>query len=254
MKASKWLIVAFILCLFPVTASAEWERTISAWDTRLPAQGKLQVSLWDGYETWGDEGADGKSIVGTLYVNYGLTDKWSVCLAPSFYRWQEHGIGSESGLSDTGLMTTYRFLDESKSGLDLAVMGSMGLPTGDEDKYLGSGNVEPAVRLLASKTLGSIIAVANVGARKIIDPDKGEKDFVLSADVEGIYPLNDKLSLNGVLSGNTARWDSADAYVDLGVGARFTPHKQLFVTGSVYRSLTSDVNDWYFQLGVGFEF
>ena len=46
MKSGKLWMAAGLACLFAATAGAEWQRTVSAWDTRLPAQGKLQLSLW----------------------------------------------------------------------------------------------------------------------------------------------------------------------------------------------------------------
>ena len=38
-----------MLGLAAATASAEWERTVNAWDTRLPDQGRVQASIWGSY-------------------------------------------------------------------------------------------------------------------------------------------------------------------------------------------------------------
>ncbi|MBU1910096.1 MAG: transporter [Verrucomicrobia bacterium] len=242
-----------VLCLFAVAASAAWERTVSAWDTRLPAQGKVQLSLWGDY--WASEaaGADATTLNGTLYLTYGIADNWSACVAPSFTRWDVDGGDSETGISDTDVMTTYRFMDEAEAGVDLAVQGRVQIPTGDEDKGLGTGHVEPKLMLLASKALGPIIAVANLGGIAVLDANDGEEDFILRAELEGIYPLSDQLSLNAVVSAMTARWDGADDMVDLGVGARFTPQEQLFVLGAGYVCFT-DAYDWGAQIAAGFEF
>ena len=253
MTAHKRIITLAIICLLPVIASAEWERTISTWDTRLPGQGKLHVSLWGGYWESKPHNADLIENDGYLDVTYGLADNWSVCLSPSLYKWDQDGGGSKAGISDTALMTTYRFRDEATSGFDLAAMGSLYLPTGDKDKDLGTGSVEPEVKLLASKKLGDIIAVANLGARAIINADAGEKNFMLSPSIEGVYPLNDKLSLNAAMSASTARFDGYDALVDLGVGARFKPLERMFVMASVYKCLT-DAYNWGFQIATGIEF
>lgn len=252
MKTFNCLMIMANLCIFPTLASADWERTVSNWDTRLPDQGKLQVSLWGGYSAWNNENIDGNDIFGDLDLTYGLEDNWSVAISPSFYRWEEDGGISEAGISDTSLMSTYRFLDEAKDNLDLAVMGSLKVPTGDEDKGLGSGSVEPKIKLLAAKTLGPIIAVANLGGYAILDARDGEKDFVMLAALEGVYPLSEQLSINAALTTLSARWDGEDELVDLGFGARFNL-QQMFVGGMAYTCLT-DNYDWGLQLAAGFEF
>ena len=134
MRTKKWLVMICGCCLAAVSASAEWERTISAWDSKLPDQGKFQMSLWGDYWEWESGGADGKEMDATLYLNYGLADNWSVVLAPGYTKWDQDRGGDEAGISDTGVLSTYRILDEAEAGFDLAVMGRVSLPTGDDDK------------------------------------------------------------------------------------------------------------------------
>lgn len=253
MKARTWILFVSVLCLMAVAASAEWERTVSAWDTRVPAQGKLQLSAWGGYYAWESGGADGNELGANVYAHYGLADNWSVCLAPGFMRWDVDGGGSESGLADTDVMTTYRFMDEAAAGFDIGVMAGVSLPTGDEDKGLGSGSVEPTVGLLAAKTFGAVVAVANIGGRLILDADDGEEDFTLGLSLEGIYSVSDQLSVNAAFSAATARWEDGDENADIGLGARFHPMEQAFLGGMAYLSLT-DSYDWGVTIGGGYEF
>lgn len=253
MTDRKWLAAVVLLCAFAGAASAEWERTVSAWDTRLPAAGKFQASLWAGYWEAEAGGADVNTMDGTLYLTYGIADNWSACVAPGFTRWDVDGGDSESGIGDTDIMTTYRFLDEKDAACDLAVLGRVQIPTGDEDKGLGTDHVEPGFLLLASKTLGPVIAVANAGGDAILDANEGEEDFILHAALEGVYPLNEQVSLNAVMSAATARRDGADDMIDLGLGTRFTPCEQTFVLGAGYVSFTDDY-DWGAQIAGGYEF
>ena len=255
MKTRIWVIVAVVLLLIPAMAQAEWERSVSAWDTRLPDEGKVQVSFWGGY--WENEvrGVDIQENTGYIDITYGLSDRWSFCVSPSVYRWNLEPGPAESGLSDTSVMTTYRFLDEDTHTFDMAVMASLSLPTGDDDKGLGSGKVEPGATLLLSKTLGPFIAVANLGGRAILDSrsNVGEKDFTGWAVLEGVYPLTERLSLNLAFSASTKRYDNADDGADVGLGFRFTPVKWMFLAGMAYASFT-DAYDWGVDLAFGFEF
>lgn len=253
MRLSKKLNMLAVILLLPVMARADWERTLSAWDTRLPNKGKTHVSLWGDYFKSEIGNADFTDKAAYLDLTYGISDKWSACLSPSFYAWDQEGGKSESGVSDTMLQTTYRFRDEAANSFDLAVMGELSFPTGSKHKDLGSGSLEPGGKLLASKTYGPMIAVVNLSAKAILNADKGEKDLILSTTLEGVYPLNDKLSLNASASAATARFSGADALVDLGLGTRYNVKDQLFVGGILYKCLT-DAYDWGVQLTAGVQF
>lgn len=127
------------------------------------------------------------------------------------------------------------------------------MTTGNDNRALGTGHVEPGVGLIVSKTLGPIIAVANLGGNAIINADNGENDAIGEAALEGIYPLCKKLGLNAQFSAATKRWNDEDALVDLGLGARFKPVKPVFLAGAAYKCLTDDY-DCGFQLAGGYEF
>ncbi len=255
MKTYRLVIVAVLLLLFPMAANAEWERTVSAWDTRLPDEGKVQLTVWGSYwETELTPAIDLQELGTDLDITYGISDKWSIALSPSFYIWDVNPGVAESGISDTGIMTTYRFVNEDEDGFDMAVQGHLWIPTGDEDKGLSSDCYEPGVKLLASKKLGPIIGVANIGINGIIDARPGEKDMTASLTLEGVYPLNEQLSLNMSLYGGTKRYDAGDDSADIGAGFRFTPKMgKMFLAGVVYYSL-KDTYDWGLTLAAGFEF
>jgi hypothetical protein len=256
-KTSGWLILAVILCLLPVTASAELERTIGAFDTRLAGQGDLQVSLNTGYETWDNSYyGDGHSTDSSLYIGYGIRDNWSVFVAPSFYGWHQEGAGAEAGISNTYLWTTYRFKDEASSGYGMAVRGAVTLPTGDEEVSMNNERVEASVKLLVSKDFDGIIGVANLGYRRTFNPYDGQNCYVITSLFEGVYPVNDNWSLNGALNLYTHSWDDSnhDVYSDLLFGARYTPNQKTFVSGGICKSLASRTYDWYYSISVGFEF
>jgi hypothetical protein len=254
MKIRNFVILTVVLLLIPMAAHAEWERTVSAWDTRLPDKGKLQVTVWGGYWETEFSSVDLEEITGYLDITYGISDSWSVALSPSYYDWDLDPGSSDSGISDTTIMTTWRFLDEAASGFDMAVQGSLYIPTGDADKYLGTDRYSPGVKLLTSRTFGPFIGVANLGGYMVIDSRDGEKDWVGQAVMEGIYPLNEQLSLNLSLSGSTKRFDSGEEGADMGIGFRCTPKNwNMFLAGVAYKSFT-DLYEWGMNFAVGYEF
>lgn len=254
MKIRNFVIFAVALLLVPMAAHAEWERTVSAWDTRLPDKGKLQVTVWGGYWETEFSSVDLEERTGYLDIVYGISDNWSVALSPSYYDWSVDPGSSDSGISDTSIMTTWRFLDEAASGFDMAVQGSLYIPTGDADKGLGADRYSPGVKLLTSRTIGPFIGVANLGGYMVIDARDGEKDWVGQAALEGIYPLTGQLSLNLALSGSTKRFDRGEEGADIGAGFRCTPKDwNMFLAGMAYKSFT-DLYDWGLNIAVGYEF
>ena len=165
--------------------------------------------------------------------------------------------GAIDGLSDIDVATSYRFLDEAKSGMDLSVMGSLNIPTADENKF-GSGNWEPKLSVLMAKTFGRVTAVTNVGIRHIIDAAGNEEDVTLDASLEGILALTERFSLSGSLGTWTSRWKSSvdDAYYQVGTGVRFAPTQTTSLSLGVYKLVACDYydNDWYVAMGMGIEF
>lgn len=252
MTARMSTAIFIALCLFALTAPAEWQRTVSVLDTRTPAQGKVQAELFGGYV----EGTDGDFTETSAWLDlrYGIMDNWYVAVSPGFLSIDIEGSDSETGIGDTDVLTLYRFLDESKDALDLAVAGIVRLPTGDEDKNLGQGNVEPTLALSAAKTLGPVVAVANAGYTAILDGHEGEEDGVFSARLEGVVPLTEQASLNVFARTATARWEGTDEDVYAGVGGVFRPQENLRLSASYTAGLTDDAFDWMADVAAGYEF
>ena len=263
MSLCKCLLAVLIICAVPISANAQLQRTICAWDTRTPDQGNFSSSLGWGYETieYKEMEVDGYTMTTSYFLSYGILANWSVGGKATYDKWQESGYGakfSESGAGDADLITTLRILNEDKSGIDFAFRGSLRIPTGNEDKYLGTGHWEPKLQILAAKTLGKILTVSNFGIRRIIDSTENENDFVFDTSLEGVLPLTAQLCASVSMAAWTSRWKTSedDYYLQLGCGLKLTPTKNSFFSLGVYRLVNSDVykNDLYFSIGTGIEF
>jgi len=249
MLVRKMLAAAGAVCVLAQVAGAEWERTISAWDSRMTDQGEVQMALWSWYEPM--DHAD--ALSGRLYLNYGLADNWNISVAPGYPYVDIDGVGSDSGITDTGLFSTYRFMDEASAGLDLALMGGVSLPTGDEEDGFGSDKVEPELFFIAARTLGALVVVGNVGGTYVVDADEGTEDFQLYGLAEVVLPVSGQFSINTMLSAATARAEGGEDMVDLGLGFRFTPSECMFIAAAGYVCLT-DAYDEGYQLAAGLKF
>ena len=259
MKMEKWLVAVVIVCLFPISASAAWERTVAAWDPCDADQGELQFSLWNFYDPIDYEGWEYDGIGDYLLINYGIKSNWSVGIefGYGFYEESYNGVDySENGLTDTVVMTNYRFMNEGTSGLDLSVRGALSIPTGDEDEGFGSDKWEPRLWLLGAKHLGSVLLVGNIGVQNIMDPEEDQEDFVFDSILEGVFPLTDRLSFSAFAYYYTSRWETStdDDYLDLGTGIKYVSDGGMFISASVGNCVSSDIYDWYYGLSFGISF
>ncbi|WP_321533110.1 transporter [uncultured Desulfuromonas sp.] len=257
----KWMLAVLVFCVFSVPAHAELERTLWAWDTQTPQQGNFSVSVGGGYENYNYLKVDGRTVQSTAALSYGIRDNWSAGLEVSYQYWWEKGYGekySEKGLGDSALVTTYRFINDRQSSVEFAVRGSLNVPTGDDDRYLGSGKWEPKLEFITASSLGPVVLVTNLGGTYIIDADDQEEHVVLNGDIECVVPLTSWLSANAVVSGWTSRWEESadDHYLQLGGGVRVAPTAQTFIAASLYHLVASDFydDDWYVMLNLGAEF
>lgn len=240
------------LCLFTIAANAEWQRTVWLADTLTPDQGKFQTELWGSYGK-ADNG-DYTDMAFSPLLYYGVMDNLSVEGRVDYWGYDVDGGDSENGLGDMSLKARFRFLDEAKSAIDLAAFGYVWLPTGDDDKGLGTGTFEPGAGLSAAKTFGPVVAIAEVSCNAIIDSDEGEEDGQLYGGIEGAYILSDQLNINVFIDRATSRWKDTDDPSYAGFGARFLPQDQWELLANWAYGLTDSAYDWTASMAVGYEF
>ena len=73
------------------------------------------------------------------------------------------GGGDETGIGDVILRTKYNFLRDRPGLPDLAIVGDIKLPTGDEDDLLGTGDTNFRALLVVSRTFGLLTPHVNFG-------------------------------------------------------------------------------------------
>jgi len=129
MKIRNWMVIVLMVFVCPLAARAKLERTNAAWDTRLPDRGNFAANLWLGYETFDYSAVDvqGELLNSTLYLAYGIFDTWSVSVQTGYSGATLEGPGykrSQDDATDLKAATTFRVLDETASGIDVAFRGT----------------------------------------------------------------------------------------------------------------------------------
>src|SRR5688572_9409175 len=132
----------------------------------VPTAEKGMFELYSGFR-YQDTGTITRQVPFTELV-YGITKRQEVMIeVPFLSRAGEHGFG------DAVIGTKYVLLPEQERLPGIAASFELKLPTGDEDKGLGSGEFDYDLRLRTQKTWGWFTGIINVGYTFIGEPDLG---------------------------------------------------------------------------------
>jgi len=137
------------------------------------------------------------------------------------------GGGDKTGIGDIILRTKYNFLRSSNGWPDLAIVGEVKLPTGDQDNLLGTGETNFKGLFVASRSFGPGAEVRwltphiNLGYEVSTDSEQNNLRYVTGFDAR-VHP-----SLTIAVDG-LGRWEPegdgiGDHTVDLALGAKWEP-------------------------------
>jgi hypothetical protein len=142
------------------------------------------------------------------------------------------GGGDATGVGDIILRTKYNFLRNQPRWPDLAIVGDVKLPTGDEDDLLGTGETNVRALLVASRSLGLLTPHVNLGYEWTTGgSEQNNVRYVAGLDAR-VHP---RLTLAADVLG---RWEPngdgiGDHTVDLGVGAKWNIFQTFLLNGGV---------------------
>lgn len=160
-----------------------------------------------------------------------------------------------TGIGDVFLRTKYNFLRKQPPWPDLAVVGQVKLPTGDEDDLLGTGETTVLGLLVASKSFDKLTPHLNLGYEWSTESKQSNLRYIAGFDA-GLHPdLTVGLDVLG-------RWepdgdDIGDHTIDLALGAKWNPFGSFLVNAAVLTPLNRDSGlraDVIWTLGVEWTF
>lgn len=146
--------------------------------------------------------------------------------------------GEETGIGDIILRSKYNFLRDYGSWPDLAIIGQVKLPTGDEDNLLGTGETNVLGLLVASRTFGPVTPHVNLGYEFSTDSTQSNARYVLGFDAQMLPTLTLAFDVLG-------RWEHdgdgiGDHLLDFAVGAKWNLFRVLPVSANVLLPLNKD--------------
>ena len=206
------LASALMLCSTPLFAAMPLQTD----DTGTQGKGHSQIEI--GFESASDKeteaGVSCKTTGGAVSatLSYGLTD--TIDLVTGFplewYTKKENGVKvtDENGIGDLALQIKWRFYEMPDSGFSLALKPGITIPTGDEEKGLGTGKLSGNVTLIATREAKLATFHFNLGYSrneyKLDEASESSRKNIWHTSVAAELNVTDKLRAVGDLGIETA--------------------------------------------------
>ncbi len=164
-------------------------------------------------------------------------------------------LGSPSGLGDVAAWAKLRLGNTGNAAWSLGA--GLSLPTGDEDDFLGTGNLDPALWIAAGvPTRGDAFVQAHVGLRANGDFDgaglraDGKTSVIIGFG--GFLPTASGMTVFASFDLETERWDGGDSAASLLGGARWPISESWQVEAKASVGLADAAPDLTLGLGLVF--
>lgn len=189
----KKALVVLILSLLVFSKSYAAHPLITD-DTGTQGTGKFQLELNSEYGVDKEDGVTTKTFAFAPTLSYGLTDDIDIVIGVPYQhiKVEDTLTTKESGMSDSSIEIKWRFFD--KDGLSLALKPGVSIPTGDENKGLGSGKVGYSAYLILTKELKPLNLHINFGYVRN-ENEFDERKNIYHASIAGEYEATEKLKI-----------------------------------------------------------
>ena len=147
--------------------------------------------------------------------------------------------GAAFGLGDVILRTKLNFLRDAEVWPDMAIIGQATLPTGKEEKLLGSGHGSFMGMLVASKKFDWLTPHVNLGYEAFsVDHTRNNVRYLVGADAR---LHEDVTAAAGIVGRYEPNGDGVgDHIVDLAAGLKWSPYEDFLLSANILVPLNRD--------------
>lgn len=191
-KLVLFLAATTLVVISPVTYAA---RPLSTDDVGTVERGHLEFEGAFEYVKQPDEERNC-----ALTLKYGLTENWDFGVEFPYKFIDLVQSGKVDGTGDINISTKYRLLEEVERLPAIAVSLNVKTETGNEDKSLGTGEIDYGLTGIFTKEIGEFTFHSNLGYTFV----GGDADDTLSYGFALEYSLRENLNLVGEVVGETA--------------------------------------------------
>jgi hypothetical protein len=226
-------------------------------DAATQGKGKAQLEFLGEYTRERVDGATTETVTGPTVpvVSYGLTDTTDLVFGVSYQFMKtsdDEGTTTVRGISDTLVDLKWRFLDHD--GLSLALKPGITLPTGNNEKGLGTGKVTYHLFFIASKEIKPWAFHLNLGYIRN-ENTLGEREDLWHASLASVFDASERLKLvvNVGLERNPDLEQNGQVSFVLG-GLIYSFSESFDLDFGVKAGFRKGVTEYSFPLGVTWRF
>jgi hypothetical protein len=160
----KRLIALLIVLCWSATALAA--HPLITDDAFTQGKGNFQFEIDGESSHQNKDGVVVDATVITSMLTYGIIDQTDIILGIpySYLRQADSATNTEYGISDTSLALKWKFYE--KGGLSLAFKPGITLPTGNDERGLGSGRATYNIFFIATEVIGPWLIHLNLGYKR----------------------------------------------------------------------------------------
>jgi hypothetical protein len=162
--------------------------------------------------------------------------------------------GSASGVGDCFVNLSYQILAQDETKPELSLHGGIKLPTADEDKGLGTGEVDYLVGLGLSKEMVGWFFFGGLDYNILGDPDYYELDNYISGYLGAGTPILPMLGMNLQLTYAQAPTDFSDDSLALRLDLNYYLEKLGTLTAGLQKGLSDGSPDYSVIIGYSISF
>ncbi|MEW6110037.1 MAG: transporter [Nitrospirota bacterium] len=222
-------------------------------------KGKFEVEINSEY-SYDKEKIEGETVRETeieleTELTYGITDDIDIKLMVPYTWKKEEEDGEkdhENGFSDISLSLKWRFFEKER--FSLALKPFITLPTGDEEKELGTGRVSCGLFLIASTEIERLEFYTNLGYMRN-ENRIGEREDIWHASIATEYEATENLSLVanlGVEKNRDRESHTNPAFIIGGIVYSISEHTR--IDCGVKWGLNKPETDYALLAGIAFEY
>lgn len=203
-------------------------------DTGIQGAGNTQLEFTYDQSTTRNAGTMTRAQSLNVVFSHGLADTLDLIVGLPYERIAERGAASTrvKGYADMEIAAKWRFYEDGP--LSIALRPGLGLPTGNEDRGLGSGHSAPSLFAVMTHATDPWVFHLHLGYTRNFHDGPGQRNHIYHASVAAEYSVSESLRL------------VADASTESNPDLAGHPNVGSLVLGLVY-SMTPD-----FDLDLGY--
>ena len=193
------IILFLIIAFTPIMPSIVYAaRPLSTDDADVVEQEHIEIE--SGFEYVGQTDSE-KNL--SFVLKYGLVNNLDLGVELPYGFIDSSESSDVDGIGDVKIIAKHHLLDETDNHPALAWSFTLKTKTGNEDKGLGSGEIDYILNGICTKEIFGFIAHLNLGYTFVGEPEGEDLDDVFSYSLALGYPINKALNIVGEILGET---------------------------------------------------